>query len=287
MATNARDARRRRILQGGQDRLNLITGRVQNISSTDSQSTIPDISVASDEDTYTAGRAQSPPLVSQDLDPMPHHPPDKSTDDIVSGHDQAVESIQNDSYNPLIREEPSLRRRGTGNDISRVSSSEVRGISEPASATWNQPNHVSLPEQLLASLLNLLGSVRSQQLNTAISATEQTRRVLSMTMSLVVLLCYFGFPILGNKIIRSIIVFRPLFFLLLMNVSLVTLRLLAELEPRKKDAGKLSESEGISWAVEAGRALELGLMLQNVMGSLFMDVSLYALIIVCGFCLAN
>ncbi|KAL8138699.1 hypothetical protein V2J09_004700 [Rumex salicifolius] len=68
MATNARDARRRRILQGGQDRLNLITGRVQNISSTDSQSTIPDISVASDE-------AQSPPLVSQDLDPTPHYPP--------------------------------------------------------------------------------------------------------------------------------------------------------------------------------------------------------------------
>lgn len=65
---NPRDARRRRILQGSQDRLNLITGRAANVPSSDSQTTFPDIS---DDDTDVV-RALSPPLISRDLDPLPH-----------------------------------------------------------------------------------------------------------------------------------------------------------------------------------------------------------------------
>ncbi|KAJ6674078.1 TRANSMEMBRANE PROTEIN [Salix viminalis] len=88
---------------------------------------------------------------------------------------------------------------------------------------------------------------------------------------------------------RSIIGFRPLYLLLLTNLTLVIVPLLFDNRrgfERAVDAeSKVPSTDGSDWIEQAGNVMEVGLVIQKAMDAAFMDCSVYAVIIICGLAL--
>ncbi|KAL9233920.1 hypothetical protein vseg_008853 [Gypsophila vaccaria] len=251
MGENGREARRRRILQGGQDRLALITGRKP---SSDSVSEI-------EEDSSTYG---------------------------VSSRDNLTAKLrQDDALDGQSKEQPFMRRPEPSNEPVRAIPYGDTHEREPPSAA--QKAIIIASDVILRAAKQIpISNVTSQQVSAAVAVTEQDRFLCSIVMAILVVLSYSGFPIVGSWIFRWIILFRPLFLLLITNVTLIVRRLLPDNEKnlvrgdKDPNANASILDDGYAWAEEAGRALELGLMLQNVSGALFLDCSVYAAILVVG-----
>lgn len=125
------------------------------------------------------------------------------------------------------------------------------------------------------------------QISSAVGATQYARIFCSAMVAVVVVLSYVGFPLLGSYVVKGILCFRPLFLLLLTNITVVMKQLLLDNQretryqrPVSRD-GKTS-SDGSDWAEQAGKALEVGMMMHKVIDAIFMDCSVYAVIVICG-----
>lgn len=123
-----------------------------------------------------------------------------------------------------------------------------------------------------------------KQISSAIVATESIRLCCSIAVGLLVVLSCLGFPILGSNIIQSILSFRPFYLALLTNVTFVLAQLLKLRGYGRIGGGqhRTTSAEGYEWTDHVGNALELGLLIQRVLNSVFMDFSVYATIVVCG-----
>lgn len=129
-----------------------------------------------------------------------------------------------------------------------------------------------------------------RQISSALAATERTRLFCSIALALLVVLSDIGFPILGSKIIRSIISFRPLYLVLLTNATLVFAQLLwIQGSSAKADRGenKTPAAGGNDLAEQLGKTLEIGLLVQKVVDAVFMTCAVYAVIVVCGISFAQ
>lgn len=129
------------------------------------------------------------------------------------------------------------------------------------------------------------------QISSAIASSERTRFLCSVTVALLVLLSYLGFPLLGSYIIKSMLSFRPLYLLLLTNVTIVLARLLVDkqtgFERAARDENETPSLNGYGWAEQVGNTLETGLVMQKALDAIFMDCSVYAIIVICGLSLAS
>lgn len=199
----------------------------------------------------------------------------RTEEDKSSIYDQASSFSQDDELGDRSKEEsfPFLRTSEPVTEPSRVPASEERKASSGA-------------QKVFDAALRLVKNVTSQQVGVAVAETEYDRLLCALTISIMVVLSSAGFPIVGSKIFSRILLFRPLFLLLLTNIILIIRRLLAEKRRKltRGDKGSITSllGDGYAWAEEAGRALELGLMLQNITGALFIDCSVYATIVVFG-----
>jgi hypothetical protein len=94
---------------------------------------------------------------------------------------------------------------------------------------------------------------------------------------------------MGSNFVRSIIGFRPLYLLLLTNLTLVLVPLLFNNQrgfERAVDAeNKIPSTDGSDWIEQAGNVMEVGLVIQRAMDAAFMDCSVYAVIIIGGLAL--
>ncbi|KAJ6758498.1 TRANSMEMBRANE PROTEIN [Salix koriyanagi] len=128
-------------------------------------------------------------------------------------------------------------------------------------------------------------STRSTFRNRAKDKTTNTDK----SFCLLVVLSYLGFPLVGSNFARSIIGFRPLYLLLLTNLTLVIVPLLFDNQrgfERAVDAeSKIPSTDGSDWIEQAGNVMEVGLVIQKAMDAAFMDCSVYAVIIICGIAL--
>ncbi|KAL2897655.1 Auxin efflux carrier component 1a [Bienertia sinuspersici] len=281
-----REARRRRILEGGQDRLALITGRKPNLSSDDKDAdTSPPF--ASQQDFHNDLRSH---LLPSDQPSVSQTEEDKSA---YSMYNRASNFSQDDALGGRNKEEAfrrkpepvnelSLRKTEPVTEPSRSSAPEDRRKGEASSGIQK-----ALDTALTVAQRIPISNVSSQQINVAVAMTEHDRLLCAVTIAILVVLSSAGFPIVSTKLFRWILLFRPLFFVLITNITLIIRRLLPD---NRKNLTRLDKdnssmpllSDGYAWAEEAGRALELGLMLQNLTSSLFMDCSLYATIVVFG-----
>lgn len=273
MAGTGREARRRRILEGGQDRLALITGRKPNLSSE-----------ANDVDA-------SPPLIPhqqshQDLrSVLPSVQPSVSrTEEDKSSYimnDQASNVSQKDALGSRSKEEPFLRKPEPVAEPSRASVSEDSSKSAASSGVQKV-----FDAALRVTKQIPISNVTPQQVSVAVAETEHDRLLCALMIAILVVLSSAGFPIVSSKVFRWILLFRPLFLVLVTNITLIIRRLLPDnrksLVRGDKEIKTSLLGDGYAWAEEAGRALELGLMLQNLTGALFMDCSVYATIVVFG-----
>ncbi|XP_071690693.1 uncharacterized protein [Rutidosis leptorrhynchoides] len=254
MATTAgtvRDAaaRRRRIAEKGADRLAFITGRVQSLSS-------PSI----------------PPSVSPDSDQLPlfdektNSPLDAEAvvEDIMSN----VQSV-NDNSDPIT--ETSTQTTPEPNKLQSIPATLTEQI-EPVSAS----NRLQKP----VSLTRRHETFSPNRLRPAIKSSENIRRICSLVVAILVLLSYAGFPILGSNVIKNIVLSRPLFLLILTNITIVVAPLLLEKVKQKEQRRSLAGDAG--FANQIGTILEWGLLMKNGLSELFMDCSVYSLVVILG-----
>uniref|UniRef100_A0A5B6YNP8 Uncharacterized protein n=1 Tax=Davidia involucrata TaxID=16924 RepID=A0A5B6YNP8_DAVIN len=287
MAMSSREARRRRIVDRGSDRLAIITGRIQTLPSSSSEP-------------HHSHTASCPPLISNDHhDFQTHlsdqslvspHGEDKPFSSLLPKHDASTESGQFNASDDGSRSQPLLRKCETSTEALRAPAWEanVRVQSSPVSSTvQNSSISASDTDHHFQSQTHHHKFFTPNQISSAIAASESIRIYCSLAVAILVVLSYVGFPILGSHIIML----RPLYLLLLANISVVLARLLlekqGEFERAEQEANNVPSMEEYSLAEQVGKALESGLVLQNIMAALFMDSSVYATVVICGLSLAQ
>ncbi|CAJ1951183.1 unnamed protein product [Sphenostylis stenocarpa] len=115
----------------------------------------------------------------------------------------------------------------------------------------------------------------SRELNYCILASEPTRALSSLIIALVVVFYYL--------ISKSILASRPLYILLLTDVTIVFARLFGGkaivVEETEEEKGK-TPGDGHSWG-DAVKLLERGLVVYQAIRGVFIDCSIYLVVVVC------
>lgn len=168
--------------------------------------------------------------------------------------------------------EPSNSNRGGGRitspdneESSRVSSS----MQSPAQVHQHEQRSGSNPFRLTP------GQIRS-----AIAGSENIRLWCSVAAAILVILSYIGFPFLGFSYIRGIMTFRPVYLLLVTNISIVMGRVI--LGAQGVESRRKSIVGGNSSVDQLAKALDLASLLQNIVRAWFMDFSVYTVVLVSG-----
>ncbi|XP_073307859.1 uncharacterized protein [Primulina huaijiensis] len=190
-------------------------------------------------------------------------------------HDSVRELCQHDNRVPEV--EPSLQNGDKGKGVASTSTT-LLGQEEPV---FQAPSSVQNPAESRQLDHN---SFTSGEIISAISASENVRARCAVAAALLVILSHIGFPILSWGVIWGTIFFRPLYLLLLTNISVVLARLLSG-KPGANAAGQMNRVASSSengLADQLGRALESWLLLQNIFGALLMDFSIYVVVLICG-----
>lgn len=241
-----REARRRRIVERGSERLALITGRIQSLP----------------PDPPTTRPTQTPSDIAQHEDVASGSPlPDRESVRELSQHHTQDETV-----------EPLLQNNEKGRSITPRAVTPLGPEEEtPAQDHQREQRH-----------LNLL---TAGQVYSAIAASEKFRICSSIVAAVLVILSYIGFPVLGFGITRNIIMSRPVYLLLLTNISIVLVRVIlgaqgAELRMGQKRS--VPNFGGNTLVDQLGKALESAMLLQNIFGALLMDFGIYTVVVICG-----
>ncbi|CAI9775691.1 unnamed protein product [Fraxinus pennsylvanica] len=265
-----REARRRRIVDRGSDRLALITGRIHSIPSTPDQN-----------DRLSSG-------------PLGHE--EKISGSLLANHDSGNQFDQpnnsDDKLEPSSTLLPTLPKNllthendNDGNIESSRAAILLGGKEESSQVSSSIQTPLIDSGLQRSSRQNLL---TANQICTAISASENTRICCSIAAAILVFLSYTGFPFLGWGNFRSIICFRPLYLLLITNISIVLARLLLGKQGSKeRQTSSVPSIGGDGMIDQVAKALESGLLMQKIVGALFMDCSIYAVVLVCGLSVAQ
>ncbi|XP_057792248.1 uncharacterized protein LOC131009068 [Salvia miltiorrhiza] len=262
----AREARRRRIIERGSDRLALISGRIQSLPPD------PDQSISS-----TSSPAQIPAT-----DSSPHE--DAASNSLLPNEESVQEQGPNHAVSDLAVEPPQLNSYNAGSSPSR-SLEPLHDTNEESSQIPSSDNRPAQDRQLEQTHHSLFtpGQIRS-----AVAASENTRMFCSIAAAVLVIASYMGLPVGG---FRGIILLRPFYLLLLTNMTIVLGRLILGARGIDSRTGRRRSSAptagGNDLADQLGRALELGLLMQKVLGAVSMDFTIYAVVLVCGLSLVQ
>lgn len=153
----------------------------------------------------------------------------------------------------------------------------------PNSSTVNPPClSASDGDQFSKLKSNYHNIFAPNKISSAIVASESIRLNFSLVAAILVLVSY------NSHFFKMVIFFRPLLLLMLTNISIVIARLLAE-ETGSHSNQKASANgiPGAGMVDQIGKALELGLLLQNIVGAVFMDCSIYSITVICGLSIAQ
>lgn len=265
MSTNSRE-RRRRIAERGSDRLALITGRIESLpASSRSLSDLPPSVVSPDEDKPFKSFSQDFRSDTLQLDKY----------DIPTGIEQDI--LQSDSSSQESR--PSAL--DTDENIKQSPLSSKTESSPISTSNVGRQSENSEPV-----IRRHYYGISPKQISVAVAASEMIRIYCSVAAAILVFLSYIGFPIFGNRIIKSIILSRPLCLLLVTNMTVVLVPLLLDERRLVNSSAEVSGASPLG-EFQFGKALEIGMMLQQVFSGLFMDCSVYSVVVVCLLSLAQ
>lgn len=209
--------------------------------------------------------------------------------------DPIANASQTNAYDGGSNLPPPLHKSETSIEALRTPASEVIcKVQSPLVSSIDQNSSASTlgSEQHLQQQVQRHRFFTPNQISSAIAASENIRLLSSATVALIVILSYLGFPLLGTYIIKSIISFRPLYLLLLTNVTAVLAQLLfgkqRGFQRAARDENETTQlNGGYGWAEQVSRTLETGLVMQKAFDAVFMDCSVYAVTVICGLSLAH
>lgn len=229
------------------------------------------------------------------VEPHSHHP---ETSNEPSNLKAPALGYNETSKTPALGVDETSKPPALGLDeTSKAPSSEINHIKEsPAGSSTVQRSSVSKADTNQQSDQHTHTQQRRSftlsQISSAITASESTRILFSIAAGLLVVLSNLGFPGLGSNFIKILTATRPLYLLLLTNLTVVLTRLLSDkLGGGSTSAGKVANKappeSSNDWTNQVSKALEAFLLLQKVTDSVFTDCSLYAIVVICGMCLGN
>ncbi|KAJ7962979.1 putative Transmembrane protein [Quillaja saponaria] len=291
MATNnnGREERKKRIMERGSDRMALITGRIQNIPLS------PPPSPASAE--YHHSRHESlpsapSPLPGQHYMPTQFHkngnPEDKNdaSDTSLLKYDSSMEVSRGKSFvtgNQTV--EPQIYNYDTSLDTMRPSLDQ-NTMRKPSAGT-SLVQMASVDAKQLPEYRRQKPTIfSSRKLNSCILSSENTRASCSLVVALLVVLSYVDYPLLGINIVNSesIVASRPLYIVLLTDITIVLARLYIEKAKEFEEAEEersFPNEDGHSWT-GAVKVLERGLVVYQAIRGVFIDFSVYVVVVICG-----
>lgn len=117
----------------------------------------------------------------------------------------------------------------------------------------------------------------------SVIATENTRLYFTFVMAILAVSSFNGFMI-GGRLVNNIMKFRPLFLVLLTDVTIILGCAFMNQRISQKpenNARKVMQEDGGS-PNELKKILEIGQVLHKVVGAAFMDCSICAIFMICG-----
>ncbi|KAF8077290.1 hypothetical protein N665_1049s0024 [Sinapis alba] len=238
-----REERRRRIMERGSDRLALITGQLHNVDP--SSPSFSSSSSTSHQRTYSESF-------------MP----------------------QTQSEHRQIQESPSLKYQFK---------EEVKPREEPKlSTTLDKPikSEQAKPEEtksIKSQSQRPKTFFSSKKLNASIISSERSRSITSLTIAAFVILLP-RLNIIGSD---TILALRPLWVLLLTDCAIVMSHLTTEApggglgHEMEEEVKSKDGSSGENWS-DAEKLLERGVVLYQALRGMFIDCSLYMVVVICG-----
>ncbi|KAK4774856.1 hypothetical protein SAY86_009791 [Trapa natans] len=269
-----RDARRRRIVERGSDRLALITGRIQTLPS-------PPISSPLDVPSFPPSfTGPDQPHLSDES----HLAEDKLSEALL----QKLEPNFDGRYSDENNSELPAAKDQTSTETSQLPHTAMDPKSEVISTPMSRstPHHSSANPHPSNVLMNLLKLVNARQINSAIATSSSARLICSVIGGLLVVLSTIGFPILGSRIIRSILTFRPLYLILLTNMTIIAACLISYKQEDQvqatREENRNRQNDEIGWADHVGNSMELAFLVMKLVDAIIMDCSIYSIIVVFG-----
>ncbi|KAK1277865.1 hypothetical protein QJS04_geneDACA015869 [Acorus gramineus] len=292
---SAREARRRRIVERGSDRLALITGQIRSLPPPSSSQ--PPIPPLSNDLRTTAASLSEDNAMSHDLSK------NEPSDEVMRTMGESGSSVPGSSQVSKISNETET---GEVQDTSIVAELPV------TSQIQNPPNHESINcPQVITAEMNAEPSIsfsslqspprhdnseeinlqpwfmnhqlfNSKQIESAISASENIRLLSSAIIALFVVLLYHR-CLLGGTGVRSILAFRPLWLVLLTDITIVFGFLFASKDDyqEKMDESKRAKPAQVQdWPDVVAKALEMFFLLRKALSAVFMDWSVYVIVLV-------
>lgn len=250
--------RRRKIVERGSDRLALITGRIQNLQ---------------------------PSSPSSPLDQHDFFAPDQITPRSYLSH----QSNASDS-STYHRRQASLEAPKGSNTFDvggSIDPNRVLYKSESARETITAPSFQAKPEIQKISKGPTQKPIRneaarlfsSRRLNYCIVASERIRSICAFVIALLVVLSF----MLGLNMVHSGsgIFSRPLYILVLTDITIVLARIYADKQGDFEEAEeeKAVQNDADNWT-GAVKLMERGLVLYQTIRALFIDFSIYSVVVV-------
>ncbi|CAE6163576.1 unnamed protein product [Arabidopsis arenosa] len=270
MSSNSREARRRKILERGSDRLAFITGQINGAPPppppSDSTSSLSQSHLQSSPDTIPP-RDQI--LKAQEI-AFTSHQENISDTAMLDNADHIIHQSRAELLQPQRHTET----------LSAASASYPRDTTIHPSLTTSSVQNPSVVDlgasQAFIPVVSFVNAITPKHIGAAIDASEYARMFTALAIALVVILSHLGFSSLGN-----IVSFRPVFLLLLTDATIVLGRVLLSHHGDSSSAsGTVMSEQGMMDQV--GNALEMVMMMKKIMDALLMDFSLYAVILICG-----
>ncbi|KAF3529747.1 hypothetical protein DY000_02036767 [Brassica cretica] len=268
MASSSREARRRKILERGSDRLAFITGQINDVP--------PPPPPPPSSDPTSLSQSHLP--TDDTVPPRDQTRTDRGT--AFTSHQENTSDALFDNVNHIIhqRRAESLQPHKYTETSAEASASTTLQQPSPATSTTQTPPVVDLgASQAFTPLVSFANTITPNHIGAAIDASEYARMFSSLVIALLVILSHLGFSSLGS----SIVSFRPVFLLLLTDATIVLGRVLLSHRGAPSSASR-RENSGQGIAAQVGNALETVMMIKKIMNAISMDFSLYAVILICG-----
>ncbi|KAL2554969.1 hypothetical protein Fot_08588 [Forsythia ovata] len=284
-----REARRKRIVERGSDRLALISGRIDSLDPPSSPN-----SFHGGSSTYSTPR--------DDFRGHAHSALDSAIKSTVFFEDHRHGG--NDTSNIWSRHDiddgvSQVKATKSEAKVAEVEQSEVKSVLRPISAakSGNEVESSHVPTTVSNSscdanakpprkppFSDFFGSITPREINSCIITSENTRVFCSIAISILVVLSHVNLP---RKVVKSksLIAWRPLYVVLLTDLMIVAARLALYVqrgsEKAEQDKEQRFQEDGHNWG-SAMKLLEFGLVLHQTIRAIFIDCSFYLAIVVCG-----
>ncbi|KAH7565196.1 hypothetical protein ACOSP7_020565 [Xanthoceras sorbifolium] len=293
MATNNNvksEARRRRIQDAGSDRLALITGRIQTLP--------PSPRTPAYSTSHLHARNESTPAVffSQHDHETPRTPffdqnndgLDDATTFKMLKRDSSLGYLKGNTFDIGNKVDTKLHKINTDREAMQAPAvDDTKPETLPAKSVVQDTLNDEKQLLLEPSKPNQNKLFSSKRIHYCIINSEGTRSFCALVIAVLVVLSSINYPLLNIVSSENIVASRPLYILLLTDVMIVVAHVYLEnrRELEEAEAERMQSQEEGHNLVEAIVLMERGLVVYQIIRGVFIDFSIYAVVVICGFSL--